>query len=126
MDQKNMADVADKAIDKVTAGVEAVAKAVEKVAPHVWEILVRQATTQGAVDLALGVALVVAAVALFIVCFRRLRSANSMDASDCYAFVCLLVIVPLFLGVMMARSGGLRAANPEYYAARELIEAARR
>ncbi len=147
MTEKNMAEVADKAVDKIAGGVEAVAKAVEKVAPRVWELLVRQTIAEGVASLALalvvGVGFVIALKYLLPVSKRRIKLNNShkwvpckpddfgdytMPAGEAVgAGVGLIIggIVAFFYVLTQVHGGTLRLVNPEYYAAKELIEAAK-
>jgi hypothetical protein len=148
MSDKNMADVADKAVDKLAGGIEAVAKAVEKVAPHVWEILVRQARVAGVTELA-TLAFSFCIFAILVVLARRLANQTVerrvrgemekmrrgfMDSTndDCptAAFPFLLAALALapFLVVRVfwyMPESIQKIATPEYFAAQELIRAAK-
>jgi hypothetical protein len=125
---KNFADVADKAVDKLSSGVEAVARAVEKVAPHVWETAVRQSVAEGGTSLVLG-------LALLVFTWRATKWAwPAKSTRENYELppremVCIVVggIALLLggIGVCEVRDGALRLANPQYYAAMRIIEAAK-
>lgn len=122
---KTMADVADKAVDKITAGVEAVAKAVEKVAPHVWEVLVRQAFAEGVVSL------VTAAVTILVVsiaarlAWKRRKSLDDDLWSPLLIPGGMIAAFGIVFAIMELRDGLLHVLTPEYYAATQLIEAAK-
>lgn len=123
----NMSDVADKAVDKIASGIEAVANAIQKVAPHVWEVMVKQKLTEGII---FGLLWLGIGAALIFVAPKKIRSlyawasAGGEYSDRWFGFVPAVISVAV-LAVLAARAipnYALQALNPQYYAAKELIE----
>lgn len=143
-DQKTIADVLDHGIDKLSGGAAEIAKAVKTVAPHAWELAVRQQITEGTVDFALAaVALIALAVAyrpLRKISRERMktdgrnwtsttpndRSSGTIETGRAttagIALIALLTVVPL-VSVLTIRGSLMQLGNPEYYAAKEILGA---
>jgi hypothetical protein len=68
--QKNMADVMDKAIDKVSDVVGLVAESMRKIAPEIWTIMIKQQYAKAVGDLVVPVALTMLIYALVV---RRMK-----------------------------------------------------
>lgn len=139
-DPKTIADVLDKSIDKLSGGAAEVAKAVKQVAPHAWEVAVRQQVVEGWACL---VPQALAALVLLVAYGLLLRHAGAWhasalakgirrfgkdvgDASDFwFPFVGLSVIAMMVL-LLICGFGSrsvMQIANPEYYAAKAILEA---
>lgn len=126
MTDKTIVDVADKAVDKLSGGVEALAKQFSVLAPKAWEALVRQQVIEGAVDLALCVAIGVAAA---IFCPRLYRRAAAWHQKSPYGGGDMAMIAIAIVGAFVAlvvvvegREAALQLGNPQYYAAKALAE----
>lgn len=144
MSDKNMADVADKAVDKLAAGVEQVAAAFKKVAPPAWDVMVRQQFVAGIVDLA---AFAIGVVAVFVLARRAKTLAEQIvsrkirgdvrevkrgyvdhDADPTMAFpwlaaAVLLTVLSAIKFVWWVPESVQQIVNPEYFAAKELLGA---
>ncbi len=62
MSEKTIADVLDKSIDKLSGGAAEIAKAAKQVAPHAWEVAVREQRINGALGIAVAALLFALAV----------------------------------------------------------------
>lgn len=133
---KTIADVLDKSIDKLSGGAAEIAKAVKQVAPHAWEVAVRQQLVEAYV----GMGVFVAGCALLLVLIRVTRRiARSEDSggrvrgyfgdsepSAAAPFTLsagLLAIVLMIRAFWCVPDDVMQALNPEYYAAWEFINA---
>ncbi len=149
MNDPTIASVLDKSIDKLSGGASEVAKAVKQMAPHAWEVAVRQQVVEGWSGLVIPA--LVLLVAISAVRFwlkngpayklraqtsekKRYPSLNSnkaveeCDADDYWMVTVLggivfLVAVAFSLGC--AISSIRQLANPEYYAAMAILQAAK-
>lgn len=124
MSDKNFAD-ADKAVDKMANGFDAIAQAVNKVAPHAWELAVREQRIDAVTSLVSCGVLVAAALALIYLSSKWWGSENADRvvastgcAVACGAFSLLILAfwVPNYAHHYM---------NAEYFAAKEILEAAK-
>ena len=131
MNDKTIADVLDKSIDKLSGGAAEIAKAVKQVAPHAWEVAVRQQVAEGATGLVLGLIVCCALVAVNVHCVRRAKGWYVEAEKDCngpgviIALILLGVATAVFgsCAVDEVRGSALKLANPEYYAAKAILEA---
>lgn len=134
MSDKNMADVADKVVDKVEALVQAMAK----VAPEVWETMVRAERIAGVTRVVTWVLLLGVAYVAYRVTKWRVEQwkglygdeAESALLYDAGAFFGAAIGVSLIVAcvVTLFVSGGSVAQQilvPEYAAGMRLLEAAR-
>jgi hypothetical protein len=121
-DHKTMADVADKALNMVGQATGVIASAVEKAAPRVWGIMVRQqyATAFASVITPWGLVLI---MTIFLLIVRKKYPAESGDE-----LLWVTTIIPSALILIFAVWGTMRIAgsiqlliNPEYYAIRDLL-----
>ncbi len=127
MSDKNMADVADKALDKVSE----MAAAAAKLAPQAWEIMVRQQVIEGVTYSIVCVFWTILA-AVFLGWAQRVVRAG-MDADtfppngkNVTAVFGGCIALALIIGCLISLPGFvLQASNPEYYAIQELLRAAR-
>ena len=127
MSDKNMADVADKAVDKLAAGIEAVARAAERAAPHVWELSIRQVRWDGALDLAVGLGALAAAWfgGKWAWPGTGKRDYDEPPRELVIIVVALVVVTLAGVGIAHARSGLMLLGNAQYYAALRIVEAAK-
>jgi hypothetical protein len=122
--EKSIVDVADKAVDKLGAGVEALAQAFQKLAPHVWRTMVKQQVVEGCV----AIGTLVFALLFFGFCsYKFWRMFNEGEESyEDSIFVPLTVLSAILFGVAVVVSfivipqAILWISNPQYYAAMEL------
>jgi Mg/Co/Ni transporter MgtE len=93
-----------------------IAEKLESLAPHVWEVLVRQQYVEAIILL---VATLIACVVAFFV-FRAEHAGNAKGDWEPGVWVFISVLaVSLFAGLLF---GGIpRLLNPEYYAIMELV-----
>lgn len=123
MNDKNMADVADKAVDKLANGFNAIAAAVNKVAPHAWDLAVRQQRIDAVTSLVSCGVLVAAALILLWISSKWWRSENEdrsgFSISSAVVCACFCVLILAFWVPKYAH----RYLNAEYFAAKEILEA---
>lgn len=129
--EKNMAEVADKALDLATGTVGRMAETLQKVAPDIWRIMIRQQYARVAGDLLtptlLFVALLVAGCVLTAATKRRWAKDPRGDNELTFAFTVFSVIAWIVFAIctcILAIEGGdavKRLINPEYYAIRDLV-----
>lgn len=136
MTDKTIADVADHAIDKLSGGAAELARAAKSVAPHAWDVVVRQQVIEGTVRL---LTLAVGAVAIVVLIKTCRAIAHSKDAqgnergylgehdpSPAVPFWLGAVALSIFLAIRVffyLPEDIARIANPEYTAAQSLIGA---
>jgi hypothetical protein len=123
MSDKNIADVANKAIDKI----EQLAQAMASRAPEGWDLLVRAERLSGWIDLA--TALVCAIVAIFAFRFAKkvlsedeegsYRSDSTIFAGGALYVLAAIMLIPVLLN---ARSGFFSVSCPEHYAATKVLQ----
>lgn len=122
----DITQTADKAVEHIANGFQQLADAINKLAPGAWEIAVRQSRNEGYANIILGtfvLAMVLAGVALFF----RLSSGWNNDAGDRTGARCVALVVAIFAACLLLgyiRSGILRVATPEFYAAAAIVELA--
>lgn len=128
MTDKTIADVLDKSIDRLSGGASEIAKAAKQVAPHAWEVAVRQQVIEGTVYFVLLGLAIVASVSLLIYAARN-GGWENMSESDAKPSG-LALIAGGFIGtisgiaLLCGLSGNVgRIVNPEYAAAEALLEA---
>lgn len=123
MTDKTFAEVADHAIDKLSGGA---AKALKQVAPHAWEVAVRQQVIEGAWTLGLSMALALGMATTIIwslIAIKRNWSKIQEAGAEPVLMLLVLLLLPLFAALDSARDGALQMSNPEYYAAKSILEA---
>lgn len=139
MTDKNMADVADKAVERVAdglgdltdkvsvavgkafGGIEMAGKAIASAAPDLWRMVVNSNRTEGALDIGVAVLIVAKAAGLSLWLLPWLAPKN-----DFVTFVrCAAPVVGGFVALGFAYSGIHKFLNAEYWAARELLKEAR-
>lgn len=147
MSDPTFADVANKTVDHIFDGVKGVSAAVQKVAPHAWEIAVRQQRLEAVIG-GIGAALLAVAAltaARFIINkIPAFREGICRSERRRYPSLCagkedseLNVTVEVFpfyalagfcvgcaaIALYCCGCSVLQLANPEYYAAKALLEA---
>lgn len=121
---KNMAEVADKAVDKLAAGVEQLAAAARKVAPQAWDIMVHQQRIEGSFGLATDAFLVVSIVAFCIWAWRANRTLSWQDPSPAAIITIVGSVASLIAAIVVLSTApgyAMQLVNPEYYAAMQLL-----
>lgn len=127
MTDKTIADVLDKSIDKLSGGAAELAKAAKQVAPHAWEVAVRQQVIEGGIQFAFHAAL--GAVFVYCLVLTRRRWGGLVDGAGQADFP----PAPYILAAILLWGAGLslscafdalpRVINPQYYAAKAILEA---
>jgi hypothetical protein len=145
MTDKTIADVLDHGIEKLSGGAAEIAKAAKQVAPHAWEVAVRQQVVEACVDLASCLLLTVAAALLLKWGMRyagekRFYSSETGDFTEekptrsdkkgfasgrsVVASIALFAAAVCAFGTFLtAQSALMQLSNPEYYAAKAILEA---
>jgi hypothetical protein len=133
----NMAEVASKALDMVGNAVGTIAGIVQKVAPEVWEIMVRQQYA-AALAMLVGPFLFLLIVAVYVVVVKKYWKRypddtgyfdHSSDPTLKFFRALLTTFIPgimaiIFSGVLAYRIGDAlpMLINPKYYAVKDLLE----
>lgn len=128
-DHKTVADVADKALSMFSGLVASLSDSMKKIAPHIWEIMVRQqyATAIGNVIVPL---LLLLTSALYMIGIRKYWSSPDEDTNtDTIAVkVVFRSVIPLILMAIFSIYSVIEIANsvqmlinPEYYALKDLL-----
>jgi hypothetical protein len=132
-DHKTVADVADKALDISTKYIGQVVGVLEKAAPHVWAVMVRQQYAKAIGDL-IGPIILILTLIIAATVTRRFwpepdedKARYSSDESQ--VRVLFTVALPIIGSIICAAFFSFRLAdsamyliNPEYYAIKDLIE----
>lgn len=97
MSDPSAASVAQDAVAKVTAGIEAAAEAIGKVAPHAWDVLVRQQRAE-------GVAMLICGISGLLLCGwlhrRNLMATYKMDPGDIWPVEVQRVAIGLLIMIV--------------------------
>lgn len=123
-DEPTAAQVAQDVADKVTTGIEVAAEALKKIAPHAWDILVRQQRAEGFVMLTIGL---VGMVVCGVLHRKNLATTYESDRHDPMSsgakkvIVGSLIVLANIYPVVLTATGALKVYNPEYYAAVEIV-----
>jgi hypothetical protein len=130
-EHKTMGDVADKTIDLVGKAVASVSSTLEKVAPHVWQIMVRQQYANAVGDLLIPWGLVGLILVLFLTLKKMWvttptgRDYMSNEQISQLVFSRILPTVGMLAfgiwGVIALGESIKILINPEYYAVRDII-----
>jgi hypothetical protein len=134
MTDKTIADVLDKSVDKLSGGAAEIAKAAKQMAPHAWEVAVRQQVAEGWMSIACNaawIAFVLAVATIFALLVRR-HWARIRQDDDLASGVVVggtvgvaIALLTVCFAVDAATDAALKIANPEYYAAKALLGAAK-
>jgi len=125
MTDKTIAEVLDKSIDKLSGGATEVAKTIKSMAPHAWEVAVRQQVLDGIVWCVIWLVFLVPTVVVARVAIRRFHDDKAdpdgtISAALVAGFAALLLSMAL---LMDGRKAIGKIANPEYYAAMAILGA---
>lgn len=135
--QKNIADVMDKAIDKVSDVVGAMAQAIKNIAPDVWRIMITQQYAKAVADLVVPVVTVLIFIGAFIASRARYNyvvvaradpdNKEEIDSDEVglmeflkFASVVAIALACFWLANRIS-STALLLINPEYYAIQDLL-----
>lgn len=134
--QKTIADVADKALTMFGGLVASVSNTLEKVAPHIWRIMIRQQYAKAIADVATPFLMFFLA-GLYTIVIRRLWTKPSKYENDhssytwtdeFTAWIWLTIVVPCIFGVIfftwsavVVSDAAKYLINPEYYAVKDIL-----
>ncbi len=126
--QKTMADVADKALNMVGGLVASVSETLQKVAPEIWKIMIRQQYAKAIGDLILPIVLLLMCVAYWAIIKRGwVKDPHACEDARIWRVV-MVTGVPIFFGIIftiwtaVSLSDSIKyLINPEYYAVRDLL-----
>lgn len=129
---KTVADVLDKALDLVSGSIATIAAGVEKAAPHVWRIMIRQQYANAVGDLILPWGLFIVVLIYYKVLKNKWpkpeKTGSSDDITPRDAWIIFVAVVPLgfgiifgFWGIQNLTDSAKILINPEYYAIKDLI-----
>jgi hypothetical protein len=137
--EPTIASVLDKSIDKLSGGAAEIGRAAKQVAPHAWEVAVRQQVIEGTVHLTEALIAISAVVALAIYVLRNAKTWHAAvikETTTSYRpegdsfgfwmpfFFCAFLALMIFgVAIGSASNAVMQIANPEYYAAKALLEA---
>ena len=128
-EHKTLGDVGDKALDMVSKAVTSISATLEKIAPHVWKIMIKQQYAKAIGGLVVPWGLIL----ITILYWRIIRKAWSTDdigddSNEWWARFWIVRGIPFIAGFVLSIWGVTRLSysimlliNPEYYAVRDLI-----
>jgi hypothetical protein len=128
-EHKTIGDVGDKALDMVGKAVASISATLEKVAPHVWKIMIKQqyAKAIGGLIVPWGLLFL---VLLYWQVIRKAWKTDSIedDSGEYWARMWFVRIIPGIAGfiitivALVALSNSIMIlVNPEYYAVKDII-----
>ena len=124
---KSFADVADKGLDMVKNLVITLAETLEKVAPEIWRVMVRQQYAKAISGLVLPWGLFLVTI-LYTVILKKIWKDENLDSEDRAWRGGLTTFLPFVAGIVFAiwgcvnlKDSVLLLINPEYYAIRDLL-----
>ncbi len=107
MTDKNMVDVADKAVDKIASGVEHMARAIERAAPVVWSAEIR-------FQLAWAIGTIVANLVMIVFAWLLFKRVQAWHKTEDGEFSSAMLFCAALVGVVVA---GVAAVNfPDAFA----------
>lgn len=125
--QKNMADIADRALSIMSGYISSAEQAFKKVAPEVWRVMIRQQYANAVAGLILPVALIFF-ITIFVVVVKRWWEEPKQHDDEWWGRFWVTNIIPMVLyfafGIWAANmlSNSIQMLiNPEYYAFRDLL-----
>lgn len=128
---KTVAEVLDKALDLVSGSVATIAAGVEKAAPHVWRIMIRQQYANAFGNILLPSLLLVLCIVYYRLISKRWNEPEkevSDKITNHEAWYFFSRILPIFSGVVFGIWTAVNLTdslkifiNPEYYAIKDLI-----
>lgn len=131
-DHKTVADVADRGLDMVKGLVASISETLQKVAPHVWEVMIRQQYAKAIADLVVPTGLFLITLVYFLIIRKKWQvkpEFENRDWTNEYATwfwfagvipTCFLLIWGIWSVVALSNSIKY-LINPEYYAVRDII-----
>jgi hypothetical protein len=141
MTDKSIADVLDQTINSLTSGIEGLSKAIQKIAPDAWSVLIHQQKLYGEKDLFVGLLWLISSIFFiaYTVKYTKIfykKSVEIMDDNRRYSetgegYLVLIGMMILFCvgnvvpAIYYINSGWLEINNPSYYAAQDLMEKVR-
>ena len=128
-DHKTLGDAADKALDMVQAVTAKVADTLSKIAPKVWEIMVRQQYAKAIAGPIVPLAVLIGAIFFAWIGHKIWREPTKSGDGEYGLRVFLVKVAPMlivvvcivWLGVELSYSV-LYIVNPEYYAIQDLLQ----
>lgn len=125
--KKDMAEVADKALDLVNGLVASVSETLQRVAPEVWRIMIRQQYAKAIADLIVPWSLLMLAIVYYVILKKKWVGETRYTDSETARLI-FAKIVPMAGGVIfgiwgvVALSNSIKyLINPEYYAVRDML-----
>ena len=141
MTDKSIADVADNIVnhlanglEKITDGVSSLGKDAAKIAPEIWKVLVKQQEILGIQSIIYGVCgIIVGLISLYLIIkIVKMRTIEQIPADifevdhPMWFFFAVIMlcgtIIPTIIGVNKIGDGLVKCLNPQFYAAKDLIE----
>jgi hypothetical protein len=128
-EHKTIGDVGDKALDMVGKAVASISATLEKVAPHVWKIMIKQQYAKAVGGLIVPWGLLFLLLPYWQIIRKAWKTDHIKDDSDEYwARLWLVRIIPggagfiITIVALVALSNSIMLlVNPEYYAVKDLI-----
>lgn len=129
-DKRTMADVADRALDMTGKLVASISATLEKTAPKVWSIMIRQQYAKAIADLVLPWSLFLAGLIFMLISVKYNFSLKFADVSRDGQMAAWVVVrfAPMVSMVVFTIWGAIALAttikllvNPEFYAIRDLL-----
>jgi hypothetical protein len=118
---KSMPEVADKALDMVGGLVASISQSLQKVAPQVWRIMIRQQYAKAVTDLVFPWSVVLLCWAYHLL-LRKRWNGNAEDKFWVGGALPLVVgMVFCLVGLYRLSDSMSYLINPEYYAVRDLL-----
>ena len=127
----NISDVANKALDMMGTAVATLSSSISKIAPHVWVIMIRQQYAKAVDNVLVPFFLLIASIIYTVIIRKKLPPADSWDQdwdeSDAFRFIFRGVIPTTILGactiwfVSDLGDSIKLLINPEYYAIKDIL-----
>jgi tetrahydromethanopterin S-methyltransferase subunit G len=115
----------DKAFEKATEYIDAIAAKLDVAAEHVYGLMVRQQVTEGITH---AIVVSVILLALLILLLKLIKGLKNYDGLDEEYFIYPIVIISILLVVVTIIGGFvmplsvMKIINPEYYAIKEILD----
>ncbi len=117
-------DASEKLLEQAAGAIGEASDAVKKLAPHAWEIMVRQQVVEGVVyGIGCSVMAIVCLVAAYRL-FKRVAKEGVMEDSmgPFPMLAASIATLGFFVFACQIPQGVMQAANPEYYAIKMLVK----
>jgi len=125
---KTIGDVGDKALDMVGKAVASISSTLEKVAPHVWKIMIRQQYAKAIGDLIVPWGLLFLVLLYWLILRKMWQPGSSEGDEEWWARFWVVRFLPGLFSFIFAWWGFVRLSdsvmmllNPEYYAVKDII-----